>query len=72
LDLLSVADVVLYFYENFAVKFVVASFPRSTAMHNHLSGVFTLFKWVFISSSFVVLVVLIGMALTHALKTRRK
>jgi hypothetical protein len=72
LNLLPVAGMLFDFLENISAATVMSRYPQTTAVLDHLSGAFTLIKWVFISGSFVVLIVLIGMALTHALKTRRK
>jgi hypothetical protein len=72
LNLLPVGGMLFDFLENISAATVMSRYPQTTAVIDHLTGVFTLFKWVFISSSFVVLVVLIGMSVTQAFKTRRK
>jgi hypothetical protein len=72
LNLLPVAGMLFDFLENISAATVMSRYPQTTPLLDHLSGVFTLIKWVFISGSFVVLIVLIGMGLTHSLKTRRK
>lgn len=72
LNLLPVAGMLFDFLENISAATVMSTYPQTTAVLDHLAGVFTLIKWVFISSSFVVLVLLIGMALRYVLKTRQK
>lgn len=56
LNLLPVAGVIFDFLENGSATLVMARYPQSTAVIDHLAGVFTLFKWVFIGASFIAVV----------------
>lgn len=56
LNLVPLAGTIFDFLENVSTAIVMARFPQSTAVIDHLAGVFTLLKWVSISASFVVLV----------------
>lgn len=70
-NLLPVAGVLFDFLENFSAATVMARYPQTTPVLDRLAGVFTLFKWVFIVGSFVVLVGLLLMALVRRLRNTR-
>jgi hypothetical protein len=53
LNLLPVAGVLFDFLENGSASIVMARYPQSTIVLEHLAGVFTLIKWIFIVGSFI-------------------
>ena len=55
LNLLPVMGMLFDFLENISTSIVMARYPQSTVVVGHLAGVFTLFKWLFIGASFLVL-----------------
>lgn len=72
LNLLPVAGMAFDFLENGAAAMVMARYPQTTAVIDHLAGVFTLLKWIFIGSSFIALVILAIIALVRWIQTRQK
>jgi hypothetical protein len=52
LNLLPVAGMLFDFLENISTATIMSRYPQTTAVLDHLSGVFTLMKWVFIAASF--------------------
>lgn len=70
LNLLPVAGAGFDFLENISAAIVMGRYPRTTAVIDHLAGLFTLLKWIFIAASFTALVVLIIFALVN--RTKRK
>lgn len=71
LNLLPVAGLVFDFLENISAATVMSRYPQTTAVLDHLAGVFTLIKWVFIAGSFIAAVVLTVLALVKAVQTRK-
>jgi hypothetical protein len=69
LNLVPLAGTLLDFMENFGASLVFARYPAATPVIDVLTPVSTLLKWVFITVSFVVLVV---MAAASAWKAVRK
>jgi hypothetical protein len=65
LNLLPVAGVTFDFLENFSAATVMARYPQSTALLDHLAGVFTLIKWFFVGGSFIVFLGLVIVALAR-------
>lgn len=55
MNLLPLAGMILDFLENGSAAIVIARYPQTTAVIDHLAGVFTLLKWVFIGGSFAAL-----------------
>ncbi len=72
LTLLPVVGVLLDFLENISAAAVMARYPQTTAVLDHLAGVFTLMKWVFIGASFILLLILGGTALVRLIKGSSK
>ncbi len=60
------------FIENSMAAIVMARYPQTTIVIDELAGVFTLLKWVFITGSFVLLVISIILILTHLKRNRHK
>lgn len=58
INLLPIAGMVFDFLENISASIVISRYPHRTAVIDSLAGIFTLFKWVFLVASFLVLVVL--------------
>jgi hypothetical protein len=71
LNLLPVAGMLFDFLENISAATVMSTYPQTTAVLDHLAGVFTLIKWVFIAGSFIAAVVLTVLALVKAVQTRK-
>jgi hypothetical protein len=69
LNLLPVAGVIFDYLENGSAALIMARYPQPTAVIDHLAGVFTLFKWVFIMASFIVLVILAVIALVRKVRS---
>ena len=55
-NLLPLAGVLFDFLENISTSLVMARYPLTTPVIAEMAGVFTLLKWLFIGSSFLVLV----------------
>jgi len=72
LNLLPVAGMAFDFLENVAAAIVMARYPQSTAVIDHLAGGFTLIKWNFISASFIALVILAILTLVRWIQTWQK
>lgn len=72
LNLLPVAGVIFDYLENGSAAIVMARYPQPTAIIDHLAGLFTLLKWIFIAASFGFLLVIAGIALIRMIKTGRK
>jgi hypothetical protein len=72
LNLLPVAGMAFDFLENGAAAIVMARYPQSTAILDHLAGGFTLVKWNFISASFIALVILVIIKLVRWTQTRQR
>jgi hypothetical protein len=70
LNLLPVAGVIFDFLENGSAAIVMARYPQNTAVLDHLAGVFTLIKWVFIAFSFIAVVTLTIVVLIKAIKIK--
>lgn len=56
INLLPIIGMVFDFLENAAASFVMARFPNQDFVISHLSGIFTSIKWIFIGSSFLILI----------------
>jgi hypothetical protein len=63
INLLPIAGALFDYLENISAAIVLARYPNTTIVIDHLSGAFTLVKWIFIIGSFLTLVVLIGIVL---------
>ncbi len=72
LNLLPVAGVLFDFLENFSAATVMARYPQTTPVIDHLAGVFTLVKWVFIGASFLLVLILGGKVLLSLIQARSK
>jgi len=70
LNLLPVAGVLFDFLENISAATVMARYPQKTAVIDHLAGVFTLVKWVFVGGSFIVLVGLVMITLARRIQKK--
>ena len=58
INLLPISGMVFDFLENISASIVISRYPHRTAVIDSLAGIFTLFKWVFLVASFLVLVIL--------------
>ena len=72
LNLLPVAGMAFDFLENVSTAIVMARYPQSTAILDHLAGGFTFVKWNFISASFIALVILTILTLVRWTQTRQR
>jgi len=70
-NLLPVAGVIFDFLENGAAAVVMARYPLTTPVLDHLAGVLTLLKWVFIAASFLMLVVVLVFFLWRLIQRKR-
>lgn len=70
LNLLPLAGMVFDFLENISAATVMSRYPQTTTVLDHLAGVFTLLKWIFIATSFIALVVLAVITLVHKVHFR--
>ena len=72
LNLLPVAGVIFDFLENGSAALVMARYPQTTPLNDHLAGGFTFMKWIFIAASFGVLLIIAGIALLRLIRNRKK
>ena len=72
LNLLPVAGTIFDYLENISASIVMGRYPQTTPVIDHLAGVFTLFKWIFIVASFSLLLIIGGMALMRLIKASSK
>jgi len=55
LNLMPLFGMLFDFLENISASIVMTRYPNNTALIDHLAGVFTMLKWVFVGGSFLVL-----------------
>jgi len=70
LNLAPVLGLVFDYLENGATSVVMARYPDPTPLLASLAGLFTALKWAFIGGSFVILVIGLGMAGWHLLRSK--
>ena len=70
LNLLPVAATIFDFLENISAAIVMARYPRTTTVIDHLAGVFTLLKWIFIGASLIALLCLAIMVLARGFQRK--
>jgi len=70
LNLLPAAGVVFDYLENVSAAIVIARYPQTTAVLDHLAGVFTLIKWVFNGAAFIALLCVAIFALVKWIKPK--
>ena len=70
LNLFPVFGLVFDFLENGATSIVMARYPDLTPILAQIAGVVTVIKWIFISGSFTVLLLGLGMAGWHWLQSK--
>lgn len=68
LNLVPFAAVIFDFLENISAALVMARYPQPIWLIDHLAGIFTLFKWVFLACSFIVLAAGLVLLLTQTIK----
>lgn len=56
LNLVPIFGMLFDFCENISTSIVMARYPHTTAVLEHLSGIFTMVKWAFVGGSFIALV----------------
>lgn len=72
LNLVPVAGVLFDFLENFSAATAMARYPQTTPVIDHLAGVFTLVKWIFVGGSFLLLFILVSKVLLSLIQARSK
>lgn len=70
LNLLPALGMIFDFLENGSAALVMARYPHTTPVLDHLAGVFTLVKWFFIAFSFIAIIILLIVVLIKAIKTK--
>lgn len=72
LNLVPVFGAAFDFIENGSAAIVIARYPQTTIVIDVLAGIFTMMKWVFITGSFIVLVICIFLMFSHRIKERNQ
>lgn len=68
LNLLPIAGMIFDYLENISAAIIMARYPQTIAVIDHLAGIFTLLKWIFIAGSFIALVIVAVLALVRWFK----
>lgn len=71
LNLTPLAGVLFDFLENISAALVIGRYPSATPIFATLAPVFTLVKWLFVSGSFVLLIIGAGLTLLKKYRNRR-
>jgi len=71
LNLVPILGTIFDFFENGSTAVVMARFPQKTIIIDTLAGVFTLFKWIFIVGSFLILLASAFMMVHHLRKSNQ-
>jgi len=70
LNLVPIMGMLFDFFENISAAIVMARYPHPTVLIDHLAGVFTLVKWIFIGGSFIVLIFGVALVTWRVFQTR--
>jgi hypothetical protein len=71
-NLMPLAAVILDILENISATIVMARYPQTVRIIDHLAGIFTLLKWVFIAGSFIALGVGLVLLLIQIIKGKHR
>lgn len=71
LNLVPLLGMLFDFLENISASIVMARYPNTTALIDHLAGIFTMVKWVFVGGSFVVLLCGVVLAVGRYIHQRK-
>lgn len=72
LNLIPVLGMLFDYLENIGASIVMARYPQQTAVLDLLTPVFSLLKWLFVSGSFVILLIAAAIAIRQWIKSQRR